>query len=307
MQDLWTEKYRPQTIEDYVFQTDTQRTQVEQWIKEKRIPHLLLSGGPGTGKSSLARLLIRQLDIHPYDILEINASRKTGIDLVNEKILTFASTMPFGDFKVVFLDEADYISPAGQAALRNGIETYSDNCRFILTCNEAHKVIPALHSRCQAFHVQKLNLTEFTARMAQILIEENVAFDLEVLDKFVTGTYPDLRKCINNCQQNSVTGNLQVPDTVDTSSDYRIAAVELFKSQRYREARELICQQLRVDEINELLRWSYDNLALWSSTPEGQDQAILIIRKAAVNASLVADPEINIAAMLVELSQLESV
>jgi replication factor C small subunit len=140
--------------------------------------------------------------------MEINASRENNIDTIRAKITGFVQTMPFGDFKIVLLDEADYITPNGQAALRGVMETYSSTARFILTCNYPNRVIPALHSRCQGFHIEKVDVTEFTARMATILVTESVEFDLDTLDSYVKATYPDLRKCINLCQMNTVEGRL---------------------------------------------------------------------------------------------------
>ena len=135
MKQLWAEKYRPRTIDEYVFRDDAQREQVKSWIDSGAIPHLLFSGAPGVGKTTLARILIHQLAINEYDVLEINASRENSVDTIRDKITGFVQTMPFGDFKVVLLDEADYISPNGQAALRGVMETYHASARFILTCN----------------------------------------------------------------------------------------------------------------------------------------------------------------------------
>jgi len=305
MKELWTEKYRPDTLEGYVFRDNDQKHQVEGWITSGAIPHLLFSGAPGVGKTTLAKILINQLSIQDVDVLEINASRENSVDNVRERITNFVATMPFGEFKVVLLDEADYISPNGQAALRGVMETYSSTARFILTCNYPNKVIPALHSRCQGFHIEKIDTTEFTARIATVLVTEGVEIDIDTLDSYVKATYPDLRKCINLVQMNSVDGKLVRPQESDSAmADYRLAVVDLFKEGKLLEARKLLCSQVRADEMDELFRWMYDNLELWSDTQEGQDQAVLIIAKGLRNIPMVADQEINLAATLVELTQI---
>ena len=305
MKELWTEKYRPATIADYVFRDDAQRKQVQGWVDACSIPHLLFSGAPGTGKTTLAKVLINMLDVNEYDVLEINASRENSVDSVREKITNFVATMPFGEFKVVLLDEADYISPNGQAALRGVMETYHASARFILTCNYPNKIIPALHSRCQGFHIEKIDHTEFTARIATVLVTEGVEVDLETLDSYVKATYPDLRKCLNLVQMNTVDGVLVKPNESDNATaDYRLAVVDLFKSGKILDARKLLCSQVRPEEMDELFRWMYDNLELWGSTQEQHDAAILIIAKGLRNIPMVADQEINLAATLVELSQI---
>jgi len=302
---LWTEAYRPKSVTDYVWRDEAQRLQVMQWVSSKSIPHLLLSGSPGVGKTTLAKVLISELDIDEYDILEINASRENSVDTIRDKITGFVQTMPFGEFKIVLLDEADYITPNGQAALRGVMETYASTARFILTCNYPNKIIPALHSRCQGFHMEKLDRIEFTARVATILVNENAIFDLDILDSYVVATYPDLRKCINSLQMACIDGELQSPtNDSNAEADYKIKAVELFKLGQVREARKLICSQIRSDEAEELFRWMYDNLELWGATVEEQDKAIIIIRNGLVNHSMVADVEINLAATLIELTDI---
>ena len=302
MKELWTEKYRPNTIADYVFRDDAQRNQVQGWVDSGAIPHLLFSGAPGVGKTTLAKVLLHELEINDYDILEINASRENSVD----KITGFVQTMPFGEFKVVLLDEADYISPNGQAALRGVMETYASTARFILTCNYPNKIIPALHSRCQGFHIEKVDTTEFTARVATVCVTEGVDVDLDTLDSYVKATYPDLRKCINLVQMNTVDGKLVSPQESDSSTaDYRLAVVDLFKQGKILDARKLLCSQVRPEEMDELFRWMYDNLELWGSTQEQHDAAVLIIAKGLRNIPMVADQEINLAATLVELSQIE--
>jgi replication factor C small subunit len=305
MKELWTEKYRPSTLDGYVFRDTAQKEQIEGWIQAQTIPHLLFSGAPGVGKTTLARILIGQLGIDEYDVLEINASRENSVDTIRDKITNFVATMPFGIFKVVLLDEADYISPNGQAALRGVMETYHASARFILTCNYPNRVIPALHSRCQGFHIDRIDVTEFTARMATVLVSEEVEFDLDTLDTYVKGTYPDLRKCLNTCQMNSVGGQLSAPSGNETSStDWKLNAAELFKEGRILEARKLMCSQARPEEMEDVFTWLYNNLDLWSKDQEVQDQAIIIIRNGYVNIPLVADQEINLSATLCELSRL---
>ena len=170
MKELWVEKYRPKKLKEYVVRDEAQRQQITNWIKEKAIPHLLLSGAPGVGKTTLAKVLFNELEVSGYDILEINASRENSEDTVREKINNFVQIMPFGDYKYVLLDEADYMSPNGQAALRGVMETYHTSARFIITCNYPNRIIPALHSRCQGFHMEVIDKTVFTARVAEILI-----------------------------------------------------------------------------------------------------------------------------------------
>jgi len=305
MKKLWTEAYRPSTIAEYVFRDESQRQLVRSWIDSKTIPHLLFSGSPGVGKTTLAKILITELKIDDFDVLEINASRENSVDTIRDKITGFVQTMPFGAFKVVLLDEADYISPNGQAALRGVMETYHASARFILTCNYPNRIIPALHSRCQGFHIERVDVTEFTARVATVLVTEGVEFELDTLDTYVKATYPDLRKCLNTCQMNSTSGKLSAPKGDEGGSqEWRAQVVQLFKQHRVREARTLLCGSARPEEMEDVFRWMYDNLDLWSEDDQKQDQAIVIIRNGLVNHSFVADPEINLSATLIELANL---
>jgi replication factor C small subunit len=305
MRELWTEKYRPKDLDGYVFRDQAQKEQVATWVKEKAIPHLLFSGAPGVGKTTLAKILIHQLEIDDYDVLEINASRENSVDTIRDKISGFVQTMPFGDFKVVLLDEADYISPNGQAALRGVMETYHASARFILTCNYPNRVIPALHSRCQGFHIERIDQTEFTARMAKVMLEEGVEFELDVLDTYVKATYPDLRKCLNTCQMNSTSGKLDKPHGDEGGSqEYKLEVVTMFKAGKIKEARQLLCKNARPEEMEDMFRWMYDNLDLWGQSDEQRDAAIIVIRNGLVNHAMVADPEINLSATLCELTQL---
>jgi DNA polymerase III delta prime subunit len=304
MKELWVEKYRPSTVDGYVFRDDAQKQQVNQWIKDGTIPHLLFSGNAGIGKTTLAKILLNQLEVGDLDILEINASRTNSVEDVRDKIVNFVQMIPFGEFKVVLLDEADYLSPNAQAALRGVMEEYHTTARFILTCNYPNRIIPALHSRCQGFHIERIDQTEFTARVAEIVLTEGVTPDLDILDTYVKATYPDLRKCINMVQMNCVDGKLVPPAKADTGdADYKIEMVELFKAGKIGQARKLVCSQARPDEIEDIYKWLYDNIDLFGDE-EKQESAILIIKQGLVDHTLVSDPEINLAATLIRLARL---
>lgn len=307
MKELWVEKYRPTTVDGYVFRDDHQRKQIATWIKDKSIPHLLLSGSAGIGKTTLAKILIHQLGIEDYDVLEINASRTNSVDDVRDKITNFVQMIPFGPFKVVLLDEADYLSPNAQAALRGVMEEYHATARFILTCNYPNRIIPAIHSRCQGFHVERTNKDEFTVRVATILEKEGVVLDensVGYLDTYINTTYPDLRKCINLVQQNVQENKLNPPNKGDSGeADWKFDMVELFKAGKISEARKMLCGKLRAEEMEEVFVWLYNNLEIFGSE-ENQDKAILIIKQGLVDHTLIVDPEINLSATLVKLSKL---
>ena len=306
MKQLWVDKYRPKTMKDYVFSDESQRAIFTKWIEDRDIGQLFFSGPAGTGKTSACRMLINELGIHDYDVLELNASRFNSIDDVREKIVNFIQILPFcSPFKIVLLDEFDGFSTMAQSALRGLIEQYSNNARFMFTCNYSHKVLPAILSRTQSFELKKPEITDFTTRVATILLEENVEFDLDTLDTYVSGTYPDLRKCINSLQQNTIGGVLTNPIASATdSSEWRVQLVELFKQGKINEARALICSKSTADDMETIFRWIYDNLSVFSEDTNVQDSIILILKQSLVDHAIVADFEINAAACLIRIMRL---
>jgi replication factor C small subunit len=305
MKDLWVEKYRPNSIDGYVFRDQHQRDQVESWIQEKSIPHLLFSGSAGVGKTTLAKILIEQIGVQDTDVMLANGSKEARKIEWVDKLISFCQTMPFGDVKIVLIDEADFMNiNSVQPALRNLMEDYSNSVRFILTCNYPNKILPAIHSRCQTIHIEKTDPVEFTARVATILVEEGVEFDLDTLDSYVKAVYPDLRKCINNVQSNCISKVLVKPNqNNDDQKDYRFEMVELFKAGKISQARKLVCSKAAPDEIGDIHRWLYDNVELFGDE-ERQEKAIHIIKQGLVDHSLVIDPEINLASTLIRLSHI---
>lgn len=307
---LWTQKYRPKKLEDYVWSTSAQKEQVESWVTEKNIPCLLLIGHPGVGKTALAMMLMKQLNVDDSDIKFVNGSTTNGIDFVRD-LENFVSTMPMGEFRYVIIDEADGLTPAAQNGLRNMIETYSAIARFIFTANNGARITNAIKSRCQSFEIQSLERSNFFERIATILVNEGVDLtedNLDVLDDYVSVTYPDLRKCINLLQQNCINKKLQRPNanTASSTSDYIVQAVTLFKEGKILEARKLLAPKLQGAEYEEAYRLLYQNLGWWGKTDKQQNSAIVVIANRLRDHAICADPEICFSAALVELEMIRN-
>ena len=301
---IWTEKYRPDTFEDYVFKDERQKKLFNGWIKEKNIPHLLLHGPAGSGKSTAAGILIDGLGIDKGDVLYINASEDRKVEMVREKILPFAQTIPFSDFKIVLLEEAEQITPVAQPTLKRIMEDYSQNCRFIMTSNVPNKIIGPLRSRMTEVHCNSLDQEEFQLRAAQILVEEEIEFELDDLDSYIKAAYPDMRKTINLLQEGSEGGKLHSPTNDTGTSSYQVQAIDLFKQGKIRAGRDMICKNITDNEYENFYRFLYMNTELWGKAEAQQDQALHAIRKGLVDHALCADPEICLSDTLTYLAEI---
>lgn len=306
MKELWSLKYRPKTLDEYIFKDESHRQLIERWVKEKSIPHILLKGHRGTGKTSLALLLKDLLGIEDMDWLKFNASDERGVDTIRTKVKNFVSTFALGDFKIVFMDEADGLTPDAQKTLKSMMEEYADNARFIMTCNNPNKIIPELSdSRTQVIEYKSLDKDAMTERAAIILSKEKVKTSIENLEKYVDGCYPDFRKLVETLDKNSRNGVLLDYDEASQEiNEWELVLVQMIEGNSYTSIREAMSAVTSDDEWEQVYRFMYDNLhelGKFKGDFDKWSQGIIIIGDHLFRHSQVADPEINAAAMFLRL------
>lgn len=299
---IWVERYRPKTITDLIFQDERQKSQFESFVKSKDIPNLFLSGIQGTGKTSLSQALIQDLGVDPSDVLKINCSDEK-IDGIRNKVSSFAMSLPMGKFKVVRLEEADYLSLEAMALLRALIEDTQRNCRYIATCNYANKVIPPLRSRFQEFYFMAPDKEKVAIRMADMLDSEKVDYDAENLLTFIDVGYPDIRKIIQLLQGNTQNRKLLDPRSVAGEvSNWKFGLLDALNDGDFKRARKLVCESATREEHADVFTFLYQNVDKMKVSD--RDAAIITIADYLAKHALVADTEINLAACILSLGRL---
>jgi len=301
---LWTEAHRPRSLDQYVFQNEQHREQINKFVAEKDIPHLLLTGTQGSGKTTLAEILISELGLEDVDVLRENASNKTGIDYIREVIINFASSYAMnGRFKVIKLEEFDRVSPAGQDSLKAVMEECSDTCRFVCTANHENRIIAPLKSRFQHLRFKAPGKDDVIVRAAEILIAEDIEFDLDVLDKYISQAYPDIRKIINNLQLNAIGKKLRTPSTDVDGNDYQFQLLDLIAAGDLREIRRLVSEQCTSEQIGEVFEFLYRNLDKHPKLKDraAYEQCLVILAEGLYKHGMVAIPHLNFEATCIRM------
>jgi len=296
---LWVEKYRPTSMDTYIG-NEHLKSKVSIYLESGDLPHLLLYGRAGTGKTTLAKLLVKNIEC---DYLYINASDENNVETVRTKVKQFASTMGFKDMKIVILDECDYITPNAQAALRNLMETFSRHCRFILTCNYVERIIDPIQSRCQSFQIIPPDRKQVATHLSNILSKESVQYEVDDIVTIVNSGYPDIRRVINSSQQQVVKGELVVDKSTILQNDYKLKVLELLKKDKksaFNGIRQVLLDS-KVTDYAELFRLLYDTIEEYAIGHLAE--VILVIAKYELSDAHVVDKEINAMAMIVEILQ----
>lgn len=296
---LLNEKYRPQKLENFVGNEHI-KTQIQKFLDNNDLVNMIFYGPPGSGKTTLAKLIVKNLDC---DYLFLNASDERGIETIRDKVSGFASTMSFKSIKVVILDEADFLTIQAQASLRNVIETFSRNTRFILTCNFVERIIDPLQSRCQVLKIVPPTKKDVAKHAAWILSQEQIKFELEDVATIVNQFYPDLRKILNTIQLSTHNNTLTVDKSILVSSNYMTQILKILcgKKPDWKEIRQIIANA-NVQDFEELYRYLFDNAEHYASGNEGM--VAYYINEYSFQSTFRIDKEINCMALISKLIEL---
>jgi DNA polymerase III delta prime subunit len=302
MKQLWVKKYAPTSFEHFIFANKQMRQAIGQLLEAGDIPHCLLTGAAGSGKSTAAKLLIDFNEIEPADVLTIDASVENGVDTVKDKIRSFVTTSGFGDIKVVLLEEFDKFSTAAQDTLRELMVRYSDDARFILTANHDHKITDAIKSRVQTYTFTSLPAASATKRACSILEDEGVDFALEDVERIVNEKLPDMRGVINTLQQYSINGKLKYTGAIANSN-----LLDLFLAGNFDGARDYLMLNIAPAEVIDVYGQLFENITqceLLTTNEDILDDAIILFAKYQYQHAFSADPIVCIAALFAELKKL---
>ena len=296
---LWVESYRPVTLENYVG-NEHLKEKVSGYLETGDVPHLLLYGRAGTGKTTLAKLIVKSMDC---DYMVINASDENNVETVRNKVKGFASSMGFKKYKIIILDEFDYMSQNAQAILRNLMETFSQHCRFILTCNYVEKVIDPIQSRCQTFQIIPPTKKDVAVQISKILTSEEVTFQPKDLVPIIDAGYPDIRKIINTCQLNSTKGELKLDTTSVIDSDLKSKVVDILKGNdakpnKWKNIRQAVADS-RTQDFTELYTFLYEKVDEFGGS--NTSNIILILSESQHKDALVVDKEITFMSCIIQI------
>ena len=296
---LWVESFRPSTLDGYIGNEHIIE-KVRIFIENGDVPHLLFYGPAGTGKTTLAKIIANGVDA---DIMYINASDENSVDTVRDKIKRYASTVGFKRWKIVILDEADFLTPNGQAALRNLMETYSKTTRFILTCNYVEKIIDPIQSRCQVFGITPPNKRDVAQRLVTVLDDKGVKYDVKDVATIINASYPDVRRAINAAQAQVVNGELRIDKQSTVQANYMTEILEVLKNSKdkkkaFTQIRQIIADS-KVKDFQPLFTFLYDTIDEYGTGHVAG--VILILAEAQYQDAHAVDKEINTMAMFVKL------
>ena len=296
---LWVEKYRPIKLDDYVG-NEHLKEKVSGYIESEDVPHLLLFGRAGTGKTTLAKLIVKSIEC---DYMVINASDENNVDTVRNKVKNFASSQGFKKYKIIILDEFDYMTPNAQAILRNLMETFSKHCRFILTCNYVEKIIDPIQSRCQTFQIVPPSKKEVAVQLDKILKSEDIKYDVKDLVPIIDSSYPDIRKIINTCQLNSVKGVLKLSKNDLLDSDFKTKILDILKlsddsRNKYMKIRQTVADS-KVQDFTEMYSLLYDKVDEYASGKVSG--VILVLAEGQHRDALAVDKEIPFMATILNI------